>query len=213
MPRSGDPGRFCGPSGTNDFAMPAPKRILGSMAFDQAVLRFIAEHRTGWADSFSRGLMDAGQPAATYVSAAVALLICAWVFHAWRAAIAAMLASFTATIVAEGSKDLIGRPRPPLDLALISHGGGYAFPSSIGALTAGAAAPLVLFAWRTGTRTGRAVAGLLTAGTILVGICMVYLGAHWVTDVLAGWALGAAIGVGMWLVADRVLRRPRVSAA
>jgi membrane-associated phospholipid phosphatase len=171
------------------------------MALDQAVLRFVVEHRTGWADSLARGLMDAGQPRATYVAAVAVAVIAAWTFRAWWAVLAAIGSSVTATVVAEYGKELIGRPRPPLDLALVPHGGGTAFPSSIGALTAGAAVPLMLFAWRTGTRGGRLVAALLIGGTVLVGACMVYLGAHWVTDVLAGWALGGAIGA----VASRLL--------
>lgn len=183
------------------------------MRFDEAVLDFVVDHRTGWANSFARGLMDAGQPAATYVSVAVLALICAWVFHAWRAVLAALVGSFVSTIVAEAAKEVIGRPRPPADLALVPHGGGTAFPSSIGALTAGAALPLVLFAWRTGTRAGHAFAVALTAATVLVGVCMIYLGAHWVTDVLAGWALGAVIGYLAWFGVDRLARRGRTAAA
>jgi undecaprenyl-diphosphatase len=53
-----------------------------------------------------------------------------------------------------------------------------------------------------------AVAVLLTG---LVGVTRVYLGFHWPSDVLAGWALGAAWALGFWTMAQlgRVGRRLR----
>jgi undecaprenyl-diphosphatase len=40
----------------------------------------------------------------------------------------------------------------------------------------------------------------MTAGTVAIGACLVYLGVHWPTDVLVGWALGIAIGTGAGLL-------------
>ena len=42
--------------------------------------------------------------------------------------------------------------------------------------------------------------------TLIVGATRVYLGAHWATDVLAGWSVGAAWAMVLWLVAYSLQR-------
>lgn len=46
--------------------------------------------------------------------------------------------------------------------------------------------------------------------TLLIGISRVYLGVHWPTDVLAGWAAGSTWAIAWWLVAWYLQRRGQV---
>ena len=99
-------------------------------------------------------------------------------------------------------KDVIARPRPPADLTMLA-GEGFAFPSTHAAFTSAAATAFVaVTAWR--SRRARAVVtALLGAAVALVGFSMVYLGSHWVSDVLVGWLIGVPLGAGL----GRLLRR------
>jgi membrane-associated phospholipid phosphatase len=51
---------------------------------------------------------------------------------------------------------------------------------------------------------------------VLIGWCRLYLGAHWLTDVLTGWLLGAAwlvLAVTALALLDRVVERSPVEPA
>src|SRR5437899_5270164 len=170
---------------------------------DENLLHLIATHRVSWATDGARAVMDAGTNLA--VMAAVALIALAIVVarRAFRTAIAVALAVIGSTVAAGMLKHFFDRARPPADLALV-HLSGAAMPSTHAARTAAASTALVVaVAWS--TARVRLVWGLaLAAGTVVIGACLVYLGVHLPTDVLAGWALGAAIGATAGL-----LCRPR----
>ncbi|WP_019200795.1 phosphatase PAP2 family protein [Tsukamurella sp. 1534] len=94
-------------------------------------------------------------------------------------------------------KVLFGRVRPPIPPRLVeidslSFPSGHALNSMV---------VLGVFAVTVCALTGRRwpLAAAL-AGTAAIGMSRVYLAAHWMTDVLAGWAVGAlVVAVGLWI--------------
>ena len=91
-------------------------------------------------------------------------------------------------------KEILRRTRPSTDTLLGNPASTTSFPSGHSfntAVFAGLLAGMVLTS--TAVTLYRALAIMAAAGaTLLVGTSRVYLGYHWMTDVLAGWSLGVA---------------------
>lgn len=97
------------------------------------------------------------------------------------------------------------RPRP----GLVEHGtvvhnasfpSGHAMMSAMIYLTLG----ILLARTQAKHRVRVFIVAISVVIALLVGVSRVYLGVHWPTDVVAGWALGGAWAVLFWLVAMKV---------
>ena len=125
----------------------------------------------------------------------------------WHLAIYVAAAVTTGALASAFLKSGFDRPRPDL----VAHGqvvytasfpSGHSMISAVVFLTLGA---LLAEALRDRALRGY-VLGLAGALTLAVGVSRVYLGVHWPTDVLAGWAAGAGWALACWAV-SRLLRR------
>lgn len=162
-----------------------------------------------WDESFFRAINGlAGQSArvdqlALYLSTSSLLwvpgilLTAYWVWLSWREVVlgAPVLAATigVADFLGARLKHLVARPRPCMSLLDIQHveaacGKVFSFPSNHAINTAVAAAFLQVLYPRSGWVSWPLVG--------LVGLSRVYIGAHYVTDVVGGWVIGGLLGAG-----------------
>ena len=75
------------------------------------------------------------------------------------------------------------------------HDGGWSFPSAHAALSALTMGSLVLLILRTKwpTKYRHPLATLAVVFALLIGFSRLYVGAHFLSDVIGGWALGITV--------------------
>ncbi len=165
-------------------------REPGPTPGDTTAIELVEGLRTGWLTDMAKATTALGSGAFTWALTAVCAVFLA-IRRRWTE-FAVLLAGMT--LLSVGSHEIklaVDRPRPPEPLIGTS---GSSFPS-------GHAAHSVLYVWlavtivmrlRPGMARGAAVVAAGVALTALVGLSRVYLGVHYLSDVSAGWALGAA---------------------
>jgi undecaprenyl-diphosphatase len=103
------------------------------------------------------------------------------------------------TILSTALKELFDRPRPDMAEAArvftASFPSGHATMSAVVFLTLG----LLLAEASSRHRLRAFFIGLGVFMTVAIGLSRVYLGVHYPTDVIAGWALGAAWSLVCWV--------------
>lgn len=184
----------------------------GLARIDPEVQDFVVRHRVGWLTDALRVLTWLGAaPVLALVVVAIGAVV-VWRRRAWLDWSLLAVAWLLAVGAKDLGKELVGRPRPPASLA-VGSSTGFAFPSGHAAdsLAVFAMGALIL-----SVGLDRRMALTVWAGAaavvLVVGASRVYLGEHWLTDVLGGWALAGAItsmvSVPLWLSHRR---RPRTA--
>lgn len=178
---------------------------------DRRVQAFAVGHRTPWLNALLETWTRLGS-----TTVLIPVLLVVSVYLGWRRrdlyAVAYLWAALVgAMLLYQVFKSAIGRARPPV-AEMLTQTGGYAYPS--GHATQAITIWGILAALAVAGRSRRTRALLLAAAglvIVLVGISRIYLGVHWFTDVIGGFALGAT-----WLtvlLTVRLRRRARPAPA
>lgn len=180
-------------------------------AIDEAVARWIAGHRTAWLTDVCEFLQALGLSSGFMLTMGLVAAGFITVHGTWHATPQVVVATVITGIVTRPLKGWIDRPRPSGDLTITTL---YepAMPSSHALLTSSVVTAVVLAPWWTSVLWRRAVATLGVLGCLVVAAAMMYLGGHWLSDILVGWALGAGITAAIMLAWQWRAARTSVTA-
>ncbi len=171
----------------------------GVARFDLASARWGATHATVGSTDVLRRLSLLGGTAGVIFVAVVAGFV-----EYRRLPDRAVPVLLAATVLGQfaltnGIKEIVERARP--DISQLTGFAGSSFPSGHASAAAATFAVVALLAGRRRSRSARAViAGVAVAVAVIVAGTRVFLGVHWLTDVLAGLAVGWA-WFALWSIA------------
>jgi undecaprenyl-diphosphatase len=166
----------------------------GISAADGPLLQWLVAHRIPAATAVAATISTVGGTAGMAILAALAALVL-WLRHRrWEAGIV-IVAAAGAGVWVETLKNLYARARPPEASRLVvetnfSLPSGHALGSTV-VLGILAAVAVVVLRGAAARVTAVVLAATLVAA---IGVSRLYLGVHWLTDVLDGWLVG-----GTWL--------------
>lgn len=134
----------------------------------------------------------------------VTVAVCGYLFFAQERgqALFVLVAVTGGALLSTALKSGFDRPRPDL----VAHGmptyqasfpSGHSMMSAVVYLTLGA----LLARLVNGRRRRAYIMGVAVVLVVTVGVSRVYLGVHWPSDVVAGWAAGISWAAACWLVA------------
>lgn len=164
----------------------------GPILFDVAWLSAMEGLRTDALTRVIRILTDIGG-APLMVPLSIALFVLAWKRRSRRTAVFIAGALAGSALLNEGFKNLFARPRPSV-VERVYEPYGLSFPSGHSQASMAFACTVVLVAWRMKMPRRNYALGVFFL-PLIVGWTRTYLGVHYPTDVLGGWALGA-----LWVV-------------
>jgi undecaprenyl-diphosphatase len=152
----------------------------------------------------------------TAVLAVIILAVGLYLLLAGKRSLAALAvgAAASGTALSWALKALFDRPRPDF-LAHIAEASSASFPSGHAMLSAVVYLTLggMLAATEKTKRLKAFAIGLAVTLTLIVGFTRIYLGVHYPTDVLAGWALGAAWALAWMMLVFWLRRKHRIEPA
>lgn len=182
----------------------------GLANLDRPTLAFMEQLRSPGLDAFVTGFTNIGGGIGMPIVGSILTAWLIWTSRTWRPLILIGGAAAVSTTATTLGKKLIGRNRPDHADAVPPYEHTPSFPSGHTLNTTVVIALVVYLACLQVKRTAARIAMIAAGGIFIIamGLSRVYLGHHWMTDVIIGWALGLA-WVGIVILAHRLFHALR----
>ena len=184
------------------FALSLAAGIIGGIDFapDVAIIGHFQTVRAS-SPGLTLAAVAVTQAGSAFATFGGGLAISAWLFlrrdHFRGALLGATVVG--SRIAVDGLKLLIDRTRPTFDLhPVATHSS--SFPSGHSGNTMAVFLAVALIAVPRAYRLSAVVLALLAS--VIIGATRPYLGVHWPSDVIGGWALGAGLAIIAWTIDD-----------
>lgn len=183
------------------------------MSLDEEVGQWVVGNRLTWLDPVVVAVTQLGSSVLLLPLVLLVGLTLGVRHRAWSPLALLASALLGAIALFTSGKSLTGRPRPQFDPLVLEES--LSFPSghSTQAAAVWLALAAVAVAWLPPAADTRRRRRLLWAGAlavaVAVGFSRIYLGVHWLTDVLAGLALGGGWTLLLVRLVGRDLGPPR----
>lgn len=154
--------------------------------FDMPLAAYIADHRIPWLAEVMRNVTTLGSGLVIIPLASMTGLFLRYKTKSWRPFLLLAAAVAGAGILDLVLKIAVSRPRPPAVL-MAAPVTGYSFPSGHTSLSVFYGAVAYLLAKNLRRWQSKALIwAIAIIMAFLIGVSRIYLGAHWLTDVLGG---------------------------
>lgn len=166
----------------------------GISGFDRPVLDRAISLRTPTNTAIWTAFTDLGSTVGMSIIATAITLLMVWSWRSRTPLILMVIATAVSLAMTGVGKAVVGRPRPPLTDAVPPYEYAFSFPSGHtlnSTVIAGLVAYLLIRRLRSTLARTLAIIGAVL-WSVAMGISRVFLGHHWLTDVVFAWLLGLA---------------------
>jgi undecaprenyl-diphosphatase len=171
-------------------------RGAAALHVDRPVTDWAVDERTSGWTAFFRGVTNLGNPGVAFVGGLVlaALAAARSRFAALLLLALALARPLASTVV----KVLVDRARPSVHHLTAATGASYPSGHVLAAIVFWGAVPVPMLLWGAARGFVRTAVAVAVAAVTVVAASRVYLGVHWLSDVIGGALLGALLLVPVY---------------